>query len=86
MKHYFQPGREEFRRTLAAKLPALLSGAAELKSIEPEELKAKLQSMTAETWETVRVNLLESLGLAQVIEPRRELGSIKWTLDLGRSG
>lgn len=24
MKHYFQPGREEFRRTLAGKMPALL--------------------------------------------------------------
>ena len=70
MKHYFQPGREEFRRTLAAKLPALLSGTAELKPIEPEALKAKLQSMTAETWETVRDNLLEGLGLAQVIERR----------------
>jgi len=26
LKHYFQPGREEFRRTLAGKLPALLGG------------------------------------------------------------
>jgi hypothetical protein len=69
MKHYFQPGREEFRRTLAAKLPALLSGTAELKPIEPEELKAKLQSMTVETWETVRDDLLDGLGLAKVIEP-----------------
>lgn len=24
LKHYFQPGREEFRRTLVGKLPALL--------------------------------------------------------------
>lgn len=70
MKHYFQPGREEFRRTLAAKLPALLGGTAEQKPIEPEALKAKLQSMTAETWVTVRDNLLEGLGLAQVIGPR----------------
>jgi len=42
MKHYFQPGREEFRLTLAAKLPTLLSGAAEPKPIECEQLKAKL--------------------------------------------
>jgi hypothetical protein len=70
MKHYFQPGREEFRRALAAKLPALLSGTPESKPVEREELKTKLQSMTVETWETVRDNLLDGLGLAKVIEPR----------------
>ena len=28
MKHYFQPGREDFRRTLAGKMSALLVGGA----------------------------------------------------------
>jgi hypothetical protein len=70
MKHYFQPGREEFRRALTAKLPALLSGTPEPKSIEREELKTKLQSMTMETWEAIRDNLVDGLGLGKVIEPR----------------
>ena len=29
MKHYFQPGREDFRKTLASKMPAVLGGEAQ---------------------------------------------------------
>jgi hypothetical protein len=68
MKHYFQPGREEFRRTLATKLPALLSGGVEPKAIGPAELKAKLESMTPETWELVRDELLHRLAPAAFVE------------------
>jgi integrase len=62
MKHYFQPGREEFRRTLATKLPALLSGGAEPTRIKPEELVARLMAMRPETWESVRDELLHRLA------------------------
>jgi integrase len=61
MKHYFQPSREEFRRTLASKLPALLSGTAEPKPIDPEELKTKLKSMASKSWESVKDELLQRL-------------------------
>jgi integrase len=65
MKHYFQPGREEFRRTLAAKLPALLSGATGPEPIDAEELRGRLEAMTPETWKAIRNGLLASLGVAE---------------------
>lgn len=69
MKHYFQPGREDFRRTLAAKLPVLLGGEAPPpKPVEAADLAAKLRDMTPETWESVRSELLSRLGQ---LEPRR---------------
>jgi hypothetical protein len=68
MKHYFQPGREEFRRTLAARMPALLGGFVEPKPIEPEELKARLRAMTPETWESVRDELIHRLDRGEMVE------------------
>ncbi|HEY4302325.1 MAG TPA: hypothetical protein VGM73_15740 [Candidatus Didemnitutus sp.] len=56
--HYFHPGREEFRCTLAGKLPALLGDrskpAAEAFNIA--DLRAKLTAMEASTWRFVRLN------------------------------
>jgi len=59
MKHYFQPGREDFRRTLAGKMPSLLVGGTPKK--EPPDAKevcTKLKSMSAENWMQVRDDLL----------------------------
>ena len=59
MKHYFQPGREDFRRTLAGKMPSLLVGGAP--KVEPpgsKEVLAKLKAMTAETWTGIRDELV----------------------------
>lgn len=61
MKHYFQPGREEFRRTLAAKLPPLLGGQPEPALPTPTELRARLVAMTPETWRAIRDDLLARL-------------------------
>jgi hypothetical protein len=74
MKHYFQPGREDFRRTLASRLPTLLGGEApRAKPVEPAELAEKLRGMTAKTWEEVRAELLDRLGSP---EPRRQTAEI----------
>ncbi len=62
MKYCFLPGREDFRRTLAGKMPSLLVGDAT--KAEPPSLKeilAKLKTMTAENWESVQKDLLSKL-------------------------
>lgn len=63
MKHYFQPGREDFRRTLASKMPSLLVGGA-TKAEPPsfKEILATLKAMTPENWTTVREELVTRLG------------------------
>jgi integrase len=74
MKHYFQPGREEFRRTLAGKLPSLIGGRAEPKPIGHAELRARLAAMTAETWDSIRDDLISQLpvgpglGTSEMVE------------------
>ncbi len=66
MKHYFQPGRDEFRRTLAGKMPALLvGGEAKPPAAKPEDLRTKLLEMKPENWAQVREEILANLG-----EPR----------------
>ena len=61
MKHYFQPGREEFRRTLAGKLPVLLGGGADAKPLDSIELRAQLTAMKPRTWKRIRDELLARL-------------------------
>ena len=61
MKHYFQPGREEFRRTLANKLPALIGGNPQPIPIEPHELMARLDAMQPSNWIRIRDELLSRL-------------------------
>ena len=70
MKHYFQPGREDFRRTLAGKLPALIGGEPEDKPIDPEELRTQLTAMAPKTWRAIRDRLLAQLPdeIGQVID------------------
>lgn len=58
LKHYFQPGREEFRRVLAEKLPKLITGAPEVRLLGVTELRAGMRTMTAETWERIRDDLM----------------------------
>jgi len=65
MRHYFQPGREDFRRTLAGKMPSLLVGGAPKE--EPPSLKdilGLMKIMTAENWESVRKDLVSKLESA----------------------
>lgn len=61
MKHYFQPGREDFRRTLAGKLPRLLGGGVTVEPPAPAELRVKLLEMTPRTWKKIRDELVARL-------------------------
>jgi integrase len=68
MKHYFQPGREEFRRTLANKLPALIGGGSQPVPIEPREIMAQLDAMQSSNWIKIRDELLSRLR-GEAIKP-----------------
>jgi integrase len=69
MKHYFQPGRDEFRRTLAGKMPALLvGGEAKPPAAKPEDLRTKLLEMKPENWAEVREELLAKLSEPKAAE------------------
>ena len=68
MKHYFQPGREEFRRTLAGKLPALIGGPVAPRSIELTEVRALVEAMRPRTWGKIREDLLRRLPKGEASE------------------
>ena len=61
MKHYFQPGRDEFRRTLVGKLPVVIGGEIGPKPIELEEIRAQLEAMKPRTWKKIRAALLKRI-------------------------
>ncbi len=62
MKHYFQPGREEFRRTLTNKLPVILGGGGGSKPLEHPELAMHLKAMKPKTWRKIRDELLARIA------------------------
>ena len=57
LKHYFRPGREDFRAVLAQAMPKML-GHGETRSTK-EQMKELLQRMTVRTWSADRKRLLE---------------------------
>ncbi len=59
MTHYFQPGREDFRKAIQSAMPTLLTGGAPTRD---ERMLEILEGMTAETWERDKTLLLELLG------------------------
>lgn len=64
MKHYFQPGREEFRKTLSDKLPGAISGQTEKQApavISLSEIRAELLAMKPKTWKTIRDELVAKI-------------------------
>jgi len=61
MKHYFQPGREDFRRTLAGKMPSLLAGGPDKAPLAPIELRSLLEAMDSKSWRKIRKALLDRL-------------------------
>jgi integrase len=62
MKHYFQPGREEFRRTLTNKLPLILGGGGGPKLLDHQELAVHLKAMKPKTWKHIRDDLLARIA------------------------
>lgn len=71
LKHYFQPGKEDFRRTLAGKLPSLLGDHTQRASDEFSltELRAKLTAMEDSTWRHIRDELLGRLPAEKNVTP-----------------
>lgn len=71
LKHYFQPGKEDFRHTLAMRLPALLGDRSQ--ASEPEfdviMLKAKLTVMEESTWRHIRDEFLGRLPAEKNVTP-----------------
>jgi len=82
MKHYFQPGRDEFRRTLAGKMPALLVGGeakpAAAKPVDVLDVRTRLLAMKPENWAEIREEMLAQLGepkAAEVVEVEAQKAS-----------
>ena len=71
LKHYFQPGKEDFRRTLAGKLPSLLGDRTQRVNDEFNlaELRAKLTAMEDSTWRHIRDELLSRLPAEKNVTP-----------------
>ena len=62
MKHYFHPGREDFRRTLAGKMPALLvGGESKVELLNLTEFRTKLVSINETNWKDIRGELVARL-------------------------
>ncbi|MCP5516646.1 MAG: tyrosine-type recombinase/integrase [Verrucomicrobiales bacterium] len=60
LKHYFRPGREDFRQAILAAMPKMLGEGSRKSAIE--EAREILQGMTAKTWRRDREQLLRLLG------------------------
>jgi hypothetical protein len=59
MKHYFRPGREDFRQAILRAMPKML-GDGEQQTLKDQVL-AILVRMTAKSWKTDRARALELL-------------------------
>jgi len=59
LKHYFHPGREDFRRALQAAMPALLTNGQKTPKDEMQDI---VERLTPESAVADRVRLLELLG------------------------
>lgn len=59
LKHYFQPGREDFRRALHAAMPRLLTNG---EKSPKDEMRAVISHATPRTWKRDKKRLLELLS------------------------
>lgn len=69
LKHYFRPGREDFKQRILAAMPRLLAGPAEIKSVEAgiagaklEAVLASLEGLSKEELEKVGERMKEMMG------------------------
>lgn len=64
MKHYFRPGREDFRQVVEKAMPKMLgeSQTSSAKASPKDQIQRVLERMTFETWERDRDRLLSLLG------------------------
>lgn len=61
MKHYFGPGREDFRTAIFKAMPKMLADGGAQKPVK-DEMRAIIEGMTARTWRRDRAKLLELLA------------------------
>jgi integrase len=59
LKHYFQPGREDFRRALQSAMPKLLTNG---QKSPKDEMREIVEKMTARTWKKDKARLLGFLA------------------------
>jgi hypothetical protein len=59
LKHYFQPGREDFRRALQSAMPKLLTNG---QKSPKDEMKEILEGMTAKNWKKGKARLVALLA------------------------
>ena len=60
LKHYFRPGREDFRQVLAKAMPAMLAQRAS-QPASASDLRRMVEGMTARTWKEAQAKLLALL-------------------------
>ena len=58
-KHYFKPGREEFRREFEKAMPRMLMNGTKSRD---EQLQEIIEGMTPKTWKKDKVRLLDLLA------------------------
>jgi hypothetical protein len=63
MKHYFRPGREDFRATIIKAMPRMLAEDSEQRSVNKQVLTI-LQGMTSKTWRRDKAEAIRLLALA----------------------
>lgn len=61
VKHYFQPGKAEFRQALESKLPALMGGTTEKALSEKQLLLQRLKSMDQLNWAKLRDEIVAEM-------------------------
>jgi hypothetical protein len=62
IKHYFRPGREDFRQAIMKAMPQMLSDGGQ-KSVK-EEMRTIIQHITPRTWKRDKARLLELIEQA----------------------
>jgi integrase len=60
MKHYFRPGREDFRAAIFKAMPKMLADGGQ-RSVK-EEMRENLEGMNAQTWRQAKSRLLKLLA------------------------
>ena len=59
MKHYFRPGREDFRQAILKAMPKMLADGGQRSA--KDEMREILERMTARTWKRDRAQALRLL-------------------------
>jgi hypothetical protein len=61
MKHYFRPGREDFRTAIFKAMPKMLADQGQRSA--KDEMRQVIERMTARTWKRDQARLLEFMAV-----------------------